>query len=54
MTAPPGLAARRAATNLVHGVLQRGRPLDEALDDPKGPLAALDHRDRALARAIAP
>lgn len=49
----PGLAARRAATSLVHGVLQRGRPLDEALDDPKGPLAALDARDRALARAIA-
>jgi 16S rRNA (cytosine967-C5)-methyltransferase len=48
-----GLAARRAATSLVHGVLQRGRPLDEALDDPKGPLAALDVRDRALARAIA-
>jgi 16S rRNA (cytosine967-C5)-methyltransferase len=52
---PPtqGLAARRAATSLVHGVLQRGRPLDEALDDPKGPLAALDARDRALSRAIA-
>ncbi|BCJ89504.1 MFS transporter [Terrihabitans soli] len=49
----PGLAARRAATSLVHGVLQRGRPLDEALDDPKGPLAALDARDRALSRAIA-
>ncbi len=48
-----GLAARRAATQLVHGVLQRGRPLDEALDDPKGPLAALDPRDRGLARAIA-
>jgi 16S rRNA (cytosine967-C5)-methyltransferase len=48
-----GLAARRAATSLVHGVLQRGRPLDEALDDPKGPLAGLDPRDRALARAIA-
>ncbi len=48
-----GLAARRAATNLVHGVLQRGRPLDEALDDPKGPLASLEPRDRALARAIA-
>jgi 16S rRNA (cytosine967-C5)-methyltransferase len=54
MNAPhPGLAARRAATTLVYGVLQRGRPLDEALDDPKGPLAALDPRDRALARAIA-
>jgi 16S rRNA (cytosine967-C5)-methyltransferase len=52
---PPtqGLAARRAATALVHGVLQRGRPLDEALDDPKGPLSALDARDRGLARAIA-
>lgn len=48
-----GLAARRAATSLVHGVLQRRRPLDEALDDPKGPLSALDVRDRALARAIA-
>ena len=52
-TLPQGLAARRAATTLVHGVLQHGRPLDEALDDPKGPLAALDARDRALARAIA-
>ncbi|MFC5069898.1 16S rRNA (cytosine(967)-C(5))-methyltransferase RsmB [Flaviflagellibacter deserti] len=49
----PGFAARRAATQLVHGVLQRGRPLDEALDDPKSPFAALDQRDRALARAIA-
>jgi 16S rRNA (cytosine967-C5)-methyltransferase len=48
-----GLAARRAATSLVHSVLQRGRPLDEALDDPKGPLAVLDPRDRALARHIA-
>ncbi len=38
---------------LVHGVLQRRRPLDEMLDDPKGPLAGLDARDRALARAIA-
>ncbi len=55
MNAPSqqGLAARRAATTLVHGVLQRGRPLDEALDDPKGPLTALDARDRGLARAIA-
>lgn len=49
----PGLAARRAATSLVHGVLQRGRPLDEALDAPNGPVSALDPRDRALARAIA-
>jgi len=49
----PGFAARRAATQLVHGVLQRARPLDEALDDPKGPLAGLDARDRGLARAIA-
>lgn len=49
----PGFAARRAATQLVHGVLQRGRPLDEALDDPRGPLSELDGRDRALARAIA-
>ncbi|MGQ4273620.1 RsmB/NOP family class I SAM-dependent RNA methyltransferase [Terrihabitans sp. B22-R8] len=48
-----GLAARRAATQLLHGVLQRGRPLDEALDDPRGPMADLDARDRALARAIA-
>src|SRR5690606_31600904 len=54
MKAPSqGFAARRAATRLVHGVLQRRQPMDEMLDDPRGPLADLDVRDRALARAIA-
>lgn len=49
----PGLAARRAATMLVDGVIRRSRPLDEQRDEPGGPLAALDARERALARAIA-
>ncbi len=52
---PPsqGLAARRAATILIDGVLRRRQPLDEQLDAEGGPLAGLDPRDRALARAIA-
>ncbi|WP_319844172.1 RsmB/NOP family class I SAM-dependent RNA methyltransferase [Terrihabitans rhizophilus] len=53
LSATTGFASRRAATQLVHAVLQRGRPLDEALDDPRGLMVDLDARDRALARAIA-
>ncbi|GGE27718.1 MFS transporter [Agaricicola taiwanensis] len=48
-----GLAARRAATILVDGVLRRKQPLDEQLEAEGGPLVALDARDRSLARAIA-
>jgi 16S rRNA (cytosine967-C5)-methyltransferase len=51
--APQGLAARRAATILIDGVLRRGQPLDEQLEAEGGPLAGLEPRDRALARAIA-
>jgi 16S rRNA (cytosine967-C5)-methyltransferase len=50
----PGLAVRQIAADIVDGVLRRKRALDELLDgagaDPG--LAALDERDRALARAI--
>jgi 16S rRNA (cytosine967-C5)-methyltransferase len=50
----PGLAARRAAADMIDGVLRRHRPLDEQLD---GKLAhpgfvALPDRDRALARRL--
>ena len=47
----PGLAVRRLAATLIEGVLRRRRPLDEMLDDART-LAALDERDRALARAL--
>ena len=46
-----GLAARRVAADLVDGVIRRRRPLDDLLD--AGDFAALDERDRALARALA-
>src|SRR5687767_5793094 len=46
----PGLAARRAAADILDAVLRRRRPLDEQLD--AGSLNALDERDRALARAL--
>ncbi|HVV91985.1 MAG TPA: transcription antitermination factor NusB [Hyphomicrobiales bacterium] len=49
----PGLAPRRAATRLVDDVLRRRRPLEEGLEAADGPLAGLDQRGRALARAIA-
>jgi 16S rRNA (cytosine967-C5)-methyltransferase len=48
----PGLAVRRVAADVVDGVLRRLRPLDEMLDTT-GEFAALEERDRALARAIA-
>ena len=47
----PGLAARRVAADIVEGVLRRRRALDELLD-ATAELAALEERDRALARAL--
>jgi 16S rRNA (cytosine967-C5)-methyltransferase len=48
---PPGLAARRIAAEIIEGVLQRGRPLDEQLESHPG-LPALADRDRALVRRL--
>jgi 16S rRNA (cytosine967-C5)-methyltransferase len=48
-----GLAARHAAIDLLSGVLQDGRPLDDLLDDPKQHFAKLDGRDRSFAHALA-
>ena len=45
-----GLAARRAALDLIRAVLGRHRPLDEALESPG--LSALETRDRAFARLL--
>jgi len=46
----PGLATRRAAVDAIDAVLDKGRPLEEALER----LARdLDERDRSLARMIA-
>ncbi len=47
----PGFAVRRVAADILDGVLRRLRPLDEMLDTT-GEFAALEERDRALARAI--
>jgi len=47
----PGLAVRRIAADMVEGVIRRRRALDEVLDTT-GELAALEDRDRALARAL--
>ena len=49
-TPPPGLAARRIAADIVTGVLQKKRPLDEQLE--ASGLNALAERDRALVRAL--
>jgi 16S rRNA (cytosine967-C5)-methyltransferase len=46
----PGLAARRIAADIVGGVLQRKRPLDELLETTD--LGTLPERDRALVRTI--
>jgi len=46
-----GLAVRRIAADMVDGVIRRHRPLDELLDTT-GEFAALEERDRALARAL--
>jgi 16S rRNA (cytosine967-C5)-methyltransferase len=48
----PGIAARRAATRLLSDVLDRGKSLDALLEDAASPVARLEPRDRALARAI--
>lgn len=52
--AAPGIAARRVASDIVDGVLHRGRSLDEQLDGAQGHpgLAGLADRDRALMRRI--
>jgi 16S rRNA (cytosine967-C5)-methyltransferase len=51
---PPGFASRRAAADLLEGVLRRNRPLDEQLDGRHASptLRQLSERDRALARRI--
>jgi len=51
---PPGFASRRAAADLLEGVLRRNRPLDEQLDGRHAipALRELAERDRALARRI--
>ena len=46
-----GMAARRAALELLREVLGRRRPLDDALAGHEG-LAALESRDRAFARLL--
>jgi 16S rRNA (cytosine967-C5)-methyltransferase len=46
-----GLAVRRIAADILDGVLRRGRPLDELLDNARD-LTSLEDRDRALVRAI--
>jgi 16S rRNA (cytosine967-C5)-methyltransferase len=53
-TEAPGLAARRVAADILDGVLRRGRPLDEQLEDQQAMLGIgmLAERDRALVRII--
>ena len=53
-TEAPGLAARRVAADILDGVLRRGRPLDEQLEDQQAMLGigTLAERDRALVRII--
>jgi 16S rRNA (cytosine967-C5)-methyltransferase len=51
-SAPPGLAARQAAHELLGAVLRRRQPLDGAFDTSER-VAALQPRDRALARLVA-
>lgn len=48
----PGVAARIAAVAALHAVTANHRPADTVLDDPSGPFATLEPRERALARAI--
>ncbi len=47
----PGLAARTIAADILDGVLQRKRPLDEQIED-QAALRALSERDRALTRRL--
>jgi 16S rRNA (cytosine967-C5)-methyltransferase len=52
MTPPvPGFAVRRIAADILGGVLQRKRPLDEQLED-QAALRAFSERDRALVRRL--
>jgi 16S rRNA (cytosine967-C5)-methyltransferase len=50
-SASPGFAARAVATSLLASVVEKRQPLDATLENDKD-FAALDPRDRALARAI--
>ena len=51
--AVPGLPVRRAAADIIDGVLRRHRALDDQFDAAAhGALAALAERDRALVRAL--
>jgi len=47
----PGLAVRRIAADILEGVLQRKRPLDEQLENQVA-LRELSERDRALVRRL--
>ena len=47
----PGLAVRHIAADILDGVLQRKRPLDEQLEDQTA-LRAFSERDRALVRRL--
>jgi len=49
----PGLAARQAAAALLTGVLIDKKMLSEQIDDPKGPIVALEPTERARAQSIA-
>jgi len=49
----PGLAARQAAAVLITGVLMDRKMLSEQIDDPKGPIAALEPTEKARAQSIA-
>jgi 16S rRNA (cytosine967-C5)-methyltransferase len=53
-TPVPGFAARRAAADIIEGVIHRGRSLDEQIDGATAhtSLAYLEERDRALMRRI--
>jgi 16S rRNA (cytosine967-C5)-methyltransferase len=53
-TEPAGLPARRAAADILDGVLRRKRALDELLTSAQAPteFTSLSDRDRALARQI--
>jgi 16S rRNA (cytosine967-C5)-methyltransferase len=48
----PGLAARRAAADIVESVLYRNRALDETLESEGLKNSAVDERDRALVRML--
>ncbi|MCX5514120.1 methyltransferase domain-containing protein [Kaistia algarum] len=52
MSSVPGLAARAAAAAALDAILSDGRQADAVLESSDGPFAALETRERALARAI--